>query len=135
MYVPITEITDTKETKGTNAPLFLARRLTLTKDQIDTKMAGGGGEEEYNTLLDCILCKNVMVGPKECPKCAKGFCKKCISDYISQLADGGYDIACPNCGCKNFKPKDAHPLVQKTLISLKVLCMNKGVGCTARIPY
>ena len=135
MFVPINTITEKPQKKGQNEPLFLARRLTLQKDQIERNLGGGYGEEEHNTLLDCILCKNIMVTPKECNNCCKGFCKKCINDYIQDLMAGGYDITCPNCGCENFKPKEPHPLVTKTLNSLKVLCMNKAQGCTAKIPY
>ena len=82
-YVPL-ETGDSKKA----IPLILQRRTTLTRDQINKSVAAAatdGSEakaEEHNTLLDCTLCKNVMLDPRECNKCRKGFCKQCINDYI-----------------------------------------------------
>ena len=76
-----------------------------------------------------------MIQPKECKKCQKGFCRKCINDYIQQLVIGKYDITCPNCGVKNFKPSNPHPLVLQTLTNLNVKCMNAEIGCKVKISY
>ena len=136
MFVPISEIkTKEPQDKKANEPLFFARRVTLTRKQISGVLGENEADLEHNDLLDCILCKNVMVDPKECKKCNKGFCKLCIQEYIKQLQNGGFDIQCPNCGTKNFQPSEPHPLVMKTLTSLKVACMNADKGCTCKVPY
>ena len=140
MYVPITEVDDSykHDAKKDNVPMFLARRVTLTKDQITSAMGDDKSSEpefDLGTMLDCCLCKNIMVDPKECNRCNKGFCKKCVNDYMQDLQDGEYAITCPNCGKKNFKPSEPHPLVMKTLYNLKVTCMNAKAGCTVKVAY
>ena len=83
MFVPISNVTHKEHgDKKTNEPLFFARRVTLTKKQIQGSLGEAESELEHNDLLDCILCKNIMVGPKECKKCNKGFCKMCVQEYI-----------------------------------------------------
>ena len=66
---------------------------------------------EHNTFLDCVLCKNVMIEPRECYKCRKGFCKNCVVGYIDQLVAGDYEVVCPNCGSSPFKLMDVHPIL------------------------
>ena len=131
--MPITEVTEhVHDAKKDNVPMFLARRVTLNRSQIISAMGDDKSDQpefDLGTMLDCVLCKNVMVNPKECSRCQKGFCKKCINDYIENLKDGDYMVSCPNCGKKNFKPSEPHPLVTKTLYNLKVTCMNKASGC------
>ena len=73
--------------------------------------SGESAPIEHNTLLDCILCKNIMVEPRECNKCRKGFCKEHINDYIDQMIQGDYEVSCPNCSSTSFKLVDPHPLL------------------------
>ena len=81
-FVPLT----TGDSKNA-IPMILQRRTTLTRAQIETGAAATTKssevkKEEHNALLDCTLCKNVMLDPRECHKCRKGFCKQCINEYI-----------------------------------------------------
>ena len=89
-YVP-------KEIGGipSTGPLIMQRKMTLTKSQVTKNKSAD--EEPHNTLLDCILCKNIMINPRECENCRKGFCHACIDNYINQLIAGDYEICCPNC--------------------------------------
>jgi len=72
--------------RDSTGPLILKRKTTLTRDQLskarqsDAKAAQE--DQEHNSLLDCTLCKNIMIDPQECSKCRKGFCKKCADCYI-----------------------------------------------------
>ena len=90
---------------------------------------------EDNTHLDCILCKSVMIDPRECSNCRKGFCKEHINDYIDQLVQGGYEVCCPNCGSTNFNLVDPHPILARQLSKIKARCENEDKGCTEVIDY
>lgn len=85
--------------------------------------------------MDCILCKNVMIDPRECHKCRKGFCKKCIDDYIDQLVAGDYKIQCPNCSSSSLRLVDPHPLLSRQLTLLKAACENSEKGCKEIVSY
>lgn len=120
---------------GVNA-MILTRKTTLTQAQI--KLAPEQSQQsarEHNSLLDCVLCKNVMIDPRECSKCRKGFCKKCIDNYINQLIEGDYQVCCPNCSSPNFKLVDPHPLLARQLTKIQAGCENAEQGCTKVINY
>ena len=126
------------ESQDASGPMILKRRMTLTKDQIlkaRQKESAAVQQEEHNTLLDCVLCKNIMISPRECSKCRKGFCSKCVDGYIDQLVAGEYDICCPNCGTLEFKLVDPHPLLARQLSQLKGACQNADKGCEMIVSY
>ena len=133
-FVPKDAITGTGKNAG--GPMIMMRKATLTRDQIDTtQTAGMAADKSHNTLLECILCKNVMMDPRECNKCRKGFCKKCVNDYIDQLIQGEYAICCPSCSSTSFKLVDPHPLLSRQLSVIKARCENAEIGCTEVISY
>lgn len=90
---------------------------------------------EHDTCLDCILCKTVMLDPRECQGCRKGFCRKCIDSYVSQMIEGEYEVTCPNCSAEDFKVVDPHPMVMKALAKIEASCENSDKGCTVNVSY
>ena len=82
-----------------------------------------------------MLCKSVMLDARECSQCQKGFCKKCMNDFIDELIADDYDITCPNCGSPNMEIVEPHPVLQKQLSGIKASCENADKGCTEIIPY
>ena len=136
-YVPRDEAT-----QDSTGPMILLRKTTLTKEQIEKARQTERSSEspavaapEHNSLLDCCLCKNVMIKPRECEKCRKGFCKNCIDGYIDQLVAGDYQIVCPNCGTENLNLVEPHPLLVRQLSELKGACINADKGCNLIIAY
>jgi len=125
-----------RETDGapSTGPLIMKRLMTLTKGQI-TKSAVADDDAAHNSLLDCILCKNIMIQPRECDKCRKGFCHSCIDSYINQMINGDYQICCPNCSSTSFLLVDPHPLLTRQLSAIKARCANADKGCTDTLAY
>ena len=126
------------EKQDATGPLLLQRRATLTRDQISKAQKKDGAiaqADEHNTLLDCCLCKNIMIEPVECSKCRKGFCRKCIDGYIDQLVTGEYDICCPNCGTEDLQLVEPHPLLLRQLSKLRGACEYADKGCEAVVNY
>lgn len=117
--------------KNSSGPLVLKKKITLTKDKIKTTATS----EKHDCRLDCILCKTVMLTPRECGECRKGFCKACVEDYIRQMIEGDYVVCCPNCGNENFQVKEPHPLLTKALTKIMASCENSEQGCTATVSY
>ena len=59
-YVPVSAV----KGKDGQGSLLLKKRTTLSAAQIDKANSGAAGQEaEHNTMLDCVLCKNVMIKP------------------------------------------------------------------------
>ena len=129
-FVPRENVTG----KGEGA-LLLKKRTTLSAAMIDKATSGGGPEAEHNTMLNCCLCKNVMIKPRECRSCRKGFCSACIDDYLNQLMSGDSEVRCPNCGKNNFKLIEGHPLLVRQLSNIKAKCENAEKGCSEVIAY
>ena len=100
---------------GDKSASILKRRATLPANRmhkIEDKTEEGetaATTEGHNRDLDCVLCKNIMLDPRSCNKCRKGYCKECINDYIDQLINGEYEVGCPCCGSKSFELVDPHP--------------------------
>ena len=67
--------------------------------------------KRHNFQFDCMLCKSVMLDARECSQCQKGFCKKCMNDYIDELIAEDYDVTCPNCGSPNMEIVEPHPVL------------------------
>ena len=90
---------------------------------------------EHNSLLDCFLCNNIMLEARECSRCRKGFCKKCVNDYIDKLVVGDYLVICPSCSSPNMQLVEPHPLLTAQLSLIKATCENSDKGCTATVSY
>lgn len=129
---------NTQVASKASGPLVLKRRMTLTKEQIKTnedKASATSIAKEYDTLLDCILCKTVMLDPRECASCRRGFCKRCVDDYVRQMIEGDYVVCCPNCSAAEFQLVEPHPFLKKTLMKLQTRCENVDKGCTVNVSY
>lgn len=114
-------------------PLLWKRKAFLTKDQVTSGLTENGDEQA--ALLDCLLCENIMLNPRECNECRKGFCSKCIERYIDQLISADYVVCCPSCSSTTFRLVDPHPLLLKQLNAITLRCENAEKGCVENVTY
>jgi hypothetical protein len=79
----------------------IQRRPTLLKSQIlDVK------EDEIDEMLLCVVCKNVLIEPRECADCRVNFCRECVNERKSENI-----LACPGCNFEGFETVKTHPFV------------------------
>ncbi|CAD8123442.1 unnamed protein product [Paramecium sonneborni] len=80
--------------------------------------------KSINQNLQCILCKQLVVNPKECEECQNLFCSSCIDDWLKAKQ------TCPG-KCKNFLATVPHRLIRDAIGQIIVKC--KNINCNKQM--
>ena len=83
-----------------------------------------------STSLQCVICNEIPLNPKECSNCQNLFCDDCIKTWL-ELKN-----VCP-CFCSEapFHSNQAHKFIRDIINNLKVKCPNFELGCVESIRY
>jgi hypothetical protein len=90
--------------------------------------------KNFDELIKCKICFDILVNPYDCEKCGNTFCHDCGHNLVKDAQP------CPfNCTQdeeqSTFKIKPSSLAITSFLSSLKFYCLNKEIGCTEQISY
>ena len=101
----------------------------FTKQNVAQAMATGYEDNRFETKVDenlhCIICREVLKDPVQCPRNEHHFCRNCITEHLK------HSPKCPTCN----DPLTIETLVRpqrflaNTLSCLKISCDNSERGC------
>jgi len=77
-----------------------------------------------STSIQCVICHDIPLNPKECQNCQNLFCDDCINTWLE------IKEVCP-CFCSEeiFRSRQAHKFIRDLISNLKVKCLNYDSGC------
>ena len=83
-----------------------------------------------STTIQCVICQEIPLNPKECINCQNIFCEDCLAIWIE------IKNICP-CFCSEspLQTKQAHKFVRDIICNLKVKCSNYEKGCKEILRY
>jgi hypothetical protein len=96
--------------------------------------------KNFDELIKCKICFDILVNPFDCEKCGNTFCHDCAVNFIKDSKP------CPLCNNKDhpetatnnqleFTIKASSLAITSFLSSLKFYCLNKEIGCSEKISY
>lgn len=76
------------------------------------------------TSIQCVICHEIPLNPKECGVCQNLFCEECVGAWLA------IKPVCP-CFCseEQFRPRQAHKFIRDLIGNLKMRCVNAPLGC------
>ena len=82
------------------------------------------------TSIQCVICHEIALNPKECQNCQNLFCDDCINAWIE------IKPVCP-CFCSEqpLLVRQAHKFIRDIISNLKVKCLNHNLGCHETIRF
>ncbi len=86
------------------------------------------GYKNFDHLIKCKICFNILLNPQDCEQCGNTFCKDCISHLLVNKKP------CP-FNCENFSIKPSSLSITSFLSSMKFSCINKELGCNSTLTY
>lgn len=88
------------------------------------------GDSSFIANVQCVICQEIPLYPKECQNCQNLFCQDCIGEWLN------IKNVCP-CFCSEneIKMKGAHKFIRDLISNLRVKCSNYGLGCNENIRY
>ncbi len=84
--------------------------------------------KNFDQLIKCRICFNILLNPQDCEQCGNTFCKECISQVIVNKKP------CP-FNCENFTIKPSSLSITSFLSSMKFNCLNKELGCSNTLTF
>lgn len=96
--------------------------------------------KNFDELIKCKICFDILVNPFDCEKCGNTFCHDCAQNFIKDSKP------CPLCNNPDnqeniidskieFTIKSSSLAITSFLSSLKFYCLNKEIGCSEKISY
>jgi hypothetical protein len=85
--------------------------------------------KNFEELIKCKICFNILSNPYDCVKCGQTFCYSCISNNKCP-----FNCEFSNEDRKNNIKQSSHGILS-FLTNLKFKCVNKDFGCDIDIPY
>ena len=107
-------------------------KVTSYREGIEKNRIVDCGEEEFDKFLEsveCLLCKKVLIEPRECTRCQRSFCLPCLRTHKRRSY-----YECPS-RCNNAQHLKAHRITRAILSRLRVTCKNRFWGCREIINY
>lgn len=84
----------------------------------------------FSTNIQCVICHDIPLCPKECQNCQNLFCNDCITSWLE------IKNVCPCfCSDEELKMRVAHKFIRDIISNLRVKCVNYDFGCKEYIRF
>mmetsp|Transcript_37735 Transcript_37735/g.87172 ORF Transcript_37735/g.87172 Transcript_37735/m.87172 type:complete len:213 (+) Transcript_37735:50-688(+) len=83
--------------------------------------------ESVPSVLECVICTEVLLDAVECPHCQVAACRECITPWLSSKG------TCPQCRQKTAQFSPAHRIVRAQLGALLVRCTQENCTWTGTL--
>ncbi len=93
-----------------------------------SRLVNAESHKNFNELIKCKICFNILNNPYDCSKCGNSFCYNCISQLVNE------NKPCP-FKCEQYSIKPSSFSIMSYLAKLSFTCLNKANGCNDIIPY